>query len=135
MSNNIYDILAKLHKDTPISPKEAEPLYESVDPRDELVEAIQHLEEKFNKFNPHDEDEAKYLNPQAKRFVQLAKAKFPETRSDLEAVVAAIGDKTEELDKRDQETERWITKAKATIDNQQQEIEQTEQAVNDANAR
>jgi hypothetical protein len=135
MSENIYDILARLSRNTPTSSEEVEPLYESVDPQAELIESVQILNEKFNKFNPRDEDEAKYLNPQAKRFVQLAKAKFPETSSDLEAVVAAIGDKTEDLDKRDRETAEWISKAKATIDQQQREIEQTEQAVTDANAR
>jgi hypothetical protein len=135
MSENIYDILAKFPKDVQTSPKEVEPLYESVDPQFELVESVNRLEELYNKFNPHDEDEAKYLNPQAKRFVQLAKAKFPETSSDLEAVVAAIGDKTQELDERDRETSKWLNKARATISQQQREIEQTEQAINDANDR
>jgi hypothetical protein len=135
MSNNIYDILNKLSKSIPVSTVEAEPIYESVDPRGDIIEAINTLEAKFSKFNPNDEAEDKYLNPQAKRFVQLAKAKFPETSSDLEAVVAAIGDKTEELDTRDQETAEWMNKAKATIGQQQKEIEQTEQAVVDANAR
>jgi hypothetical protein len=135
MSNNIYDILNKLPKDNPVSAMAAEPIYESVDPRGDIMEAVNTLEAKFSKFKPDDGDESKYLNPQAKRFVQLAKAKFPETSSDLEAVVAAIGDKTEELDKRDQETAEWMNKAKTTIGQQQREIEQTEQAVNDANAR
>jgi hypothetical protein len=135
MSNNIYDILSKLPKDNLVSVVEAEPIYESIDPQDNLSVTILCLEEKFNKFNPNDEDETKYLNPQAKRFVQLAKAKFPETSSDLEAVVASIGDKTEELDQRDRDTAEWISKAKATIGQQQREIEQTEQAVTDANAR
>jgi hypothetical protein len=135
MSNNIYDILSKLPKDNLVSVVEAEPIYESIDSQDNLSGTILCLEEKFNKFNPNDEDETKYLNPQAKRFVQLAKAKFPETSSDLEAVVASIGDKTEELDQRDRDTAEWISKAKATIGQQQREIEQTEQAVTDANAR
>jgi hypothetical protein len=135
MSNNIYDILNNLSKSTPVSTVEAEPIYESVDPRGDIMEAINTLEAKFDKFNSNDEAEDKYLNPQAKRFVQLAKAKFPETSSDLEAVVAAIGDKTEELDRRDRETGEWMNKAKSTIDSQQKEIKQTEQAVTDANAR
>ena len=135
MSNNIYDILNNLSKSTPVSTVEAELIYESVDPRGDIMEAINTLEAKFDKFNSNDEAEDKYLNPQAKRFVQLAKAKFPETSSDLEAVVAAIGDKTEELDRRDRETGEWMNKAKSTIDSQQKEIEQTEQAVTDANAR
>jgi len=135
MSNNIYDILSKLPKDNLVSVVEAEPIYESIDPQDNLSGTVLCLEEKFKKFNPNDEDETKYLNPQAKRFVQLAKAKFPETSSDLEAVVASIGDKTEELDQRDRDTAEWISKAKATIGQQQREIEQTEQAVTDANAR
>jgi hypothetical protein len=135
MSNNIYDILSKLPKDNLVSVVEAEPIYESIDSQDNLSGTVLCLEEKFKKFNPNDEDETKYLNPQAKRFVQLAKAKFPETSSDLEAVVASIGDKTEELDQRDKDTAEWISKAKATIGQQQREIEQTEQAVTDANAR
>ena len=135
MSNNIYDILNKLPKDNLVSVVEAEPIYESIEPLDNLSGTIVFLEEKYKKFNPNDEDETKYLNPQAKRFVQLAKAKFPETSSDLEAVVASIGDKTEELDQRDKDTAEWISKAKATISQQQREIEQTEQAVVDANAR
>ena len=135
MSENIYDILARLSKDTIVKSEEVDPIYESVDPQDELIESVRILEEKYSKYSYDDEAESKYLNPQAKRFVQLAKAKFPETGSDLEAVVAAIGEKTQELDQRDKETEEWINKARATINQQQQEIEQTEQAVNDANAR
>ena len=121
MSENIYDILAKFPKDVPSIPEESEPIYESVDPNFELNEAVSRLTEKFDRYKV-DDDETKYLNPQAKRFVQLAKAKFPETTSDLEAVVASIGDKTEELDKRDRDTAEWISKAKATISQQQREI-------------
>jgi hypothetical protein len=134
MSENIYDILAKFPKDISSGSKEVEPTYENVDPQDDLLESVRVLEEKYSKYS-YDDEESKYLNPQAKRFVQLAKAKFPETSSDLEAVVAAIGDKTEELDQRDRDTAEWISKAKATIGQQQREIEQTEQSVTDANAR
>ena len=55
MSNNIYDILNKLSKSIPVSTVEAEPIYESVDPRGDIIEAINTLEAKFSKFNPNDE--------------------------------------------------------------------------------
>ena len=137
MSENIYDILSKLNGamgKTPTSTVEVDPIVESIDP-DDLSNAVSLLEKKFSKFNPGDEAEGNWLNPKAKRTVQLAKAKYPETASDLEAVVAAMGDKTEELDQRDRETGEWMDKAKATIDAQQKEIKRTEQAIVDANAR
>ena len=135
MSNNIYDILNKLPKSILADAVEAEPIYESVDPRGDILEAVNALEAKYEQHKEKSSGEINYLNPQAKRFVQLAKAKFPETSSDLEAVVAAVGDKTQELDQRDKETADWIARAKASIDTQQKEIADTEQAVNDANAR
>ena len=51
MSNNIYDILNNLSKSTPVSTVEAELIYESVDPRGDIMEAINTLEAKFDKFN------------------------------------------------------------------------------------
>ena len=135
MSNNIYDILNKLPKSILADAVEAEPIYESVDPRGDILEAVNALEAKYEQHKEKSSGEINYLNPQAKRFVQLAKAKFPETSSDLEAVVAAVGDKTQELDQRDKETADWMARAKASIDTQQKEIADTEQAVNDANAR
>ena len=137
MSETIYDILSKLNGamgKMPSSTAEADPIVESIDP-DDLSSAVSLLEKKFSKFNPGDEAEGNWLNPKAKRTVQLAKAKYPETASDLEAVVAAMGDKTEELDQRDRETGEWMDKAKATIDAQQKEIKRTEQAIVAANAR
>jgi hypothetical protein len=137
MSENIYDILSKLNGamgKMPSSTVKIDPIVESIDP-DDLSGAVSLLEKKFNRFNPGDENEGNWLNPKAKRTVQLAKAKYPETASDLEAVVAAMGDKTEELDQRDRETGEWMDKAKSTIDAQQKEIKRTEQAIVAANAR
>ena len=137
MSENIYDILSKLNGamgKTSTSIVEVDPIVESINP-DDLSGTVSLLEKKFSEFNPGDENEGNWLNPKAKRAVQLAKAKYPETASDLEAVVAAMGDKTEELDQRDRETGEWMDKAKATIDAQQKEIKRTEQAIVAANAR
>ena len=125
MSNNIYDILNKLPKDNPVSAVAAEPIYESVDPRGDILEAVKTLEARYEQQKGKSNNEINYLNPQARLFVQLAKAKFPETDSDLEAVVAAVGDKTQELDQRDKETADWMARAKATIDAQQKEIADT----------
>jgi hypothetical protein len=52
MSNNIYDILGKLDgltpKANPVST--AEPIYESVDPRGDIMSAVTQLEERFMGF-------------------------------------------------------------------------------------
>ena len=53
MSNNIYDILGKLNglvpKENPVST--SEPIYESVDPRGDIMEAVTGLEKKYAAFN------------------------------------------------------------------------------------
>jgi hypothetical protein len=64
MSNNIYDILGKLDglrpKANPVST--AEPVYESVDPRGDILSAVTQLEERFMGFK---EAKAKRKEPEA----------------------------------------------------------------------
>ena len=131
MSENIYDILAKFPKDLPSSVKEVEPLYESVDPQNGLLESVRNLEEKFYKYktdSKQENDPSGFKIAKAKREMQLAMAEYPEASSPEEAIVARMGDQAEE-------TKQVIDNAKATIAKQQQEISKTAQAVNDANDR
>ena len=54
MSNNIYDILGKLNglfsKNNPIE-SPTEPVYENVNPRGDIMEAVTGLEKKYAAFN------------------------------------------------------------------------------------
>jgi len=135
MSENIYDILAKFPKDAPAIPQEPEPIYESIDPRDELLEDVRKLEEKFYKYKTtpqvstkNTDDASDFKIAKAKRELQLAMAEYPEAGSPTEALVARMGDQAEE-------TKRMIDNARTTIAKQQQDITRAAQAVNDANAR
>ena len=135
MSENIYDILAKFPKDISLSSMESEPLYENVDPRNDLLEDVRKLEEKFEKYKAtpnvstnKTDDASDFKIAKAKRELQLAMAEYPEASSPTEALVARMGDQAEE-------TKRVVDGAKAIIAKQQQEISKTAQAVNDANDR
>jgi hypothetical protein len=135
MSENIYDILAKFPKDMPTSSMEPEPLYENVDPRNDLLEDVRKLEEKFYKYKDtpqvstdKTDDASDFKIAKAKRELQLAMAEYPEASSPTEALVARMGDQAEE-------TKRVVDTAKTTIAKQQQDIARAAQAVNDANAR
>ena len=135
MSENIYDILAKFPKDMPTSSMEPEPLYENVDPRNDLLEDVRKLEEKFYKYKDtpqvstdKTDDASDFKIAKAKRELQLAMAEYPEAGSPTEALVARMGDQAEE-------TKRVVDTAKTTIAKQQQDIARAAQAVNDANAR
>jgi hypothetical protein len=135
MGENIYDILAKFPKDMPTSSMESEPLYENVDPRNDLLEDVRKLEEKFYKYKAtpqvstdKTDDASDFKIAKAKRELQLAMAEYPEAGSPTEALVARMGDQAEE-------TKRVVDTAKTTIAKQQQDIARAAQAVNDANAR
>jgi len=135
MTENIYDILAKFPKDMSTSSMEAEPLYENVDPRNDLLEDVRKLEEKFYKYKDtpqvstdKTDDSSDFKIAKAKRELQLAMAEYPEAGSPTEALVARMGDQAEE-------TKRVVDTAKTTIAKQQQDIARAAQAVNDANAR
>ena len=135
MSENIYDILAKFPKDISLSSMESEPLYENVDPRNDLLEDVRKLEEKFYKYKDtpqvstdKTDDSSDFKIAKAKRELQLAMAEYPEAGSPTEALVARMGDQAEE-------TKRVVDTAKTTIAKQQQDIARAAQAVNDANAR
>lgn len=133
MSENIYDILAKLPKDEHISSKEVEELVESVDPHDFVLDEARKLEEKFYKYKTSNSGDADgnpldFKIAKAKRELQLAMAEYPEASSPEEALVARMGDQAEE-------TKQVLDNAKATIAKQQQDIAKAAQAVDAANAR
>jgi hypothetical protein len=135
MGENIYDILAKFPKNIPASSMEPDLLYENVDPRNDLLEDVRKLEEKFYKYKDtpqvstnKTDDSSDFKIAKAKRELQLAMAEYPEAGSPTEALVARMGDQAEE-------TKRVVDTAKTTIAKQQQDIARAAQAVNDANAR
>ena len=59
MSNNIYDILGKLNRlnsaETPVETAK-EPVYESVDAKGDIMEAVRSLEEKYSAFKKEEKE-------------------------------------------------------------------------------
>jgi len=138
MSNNIYDILGKLNglvpKENPVST--AEPVYESVDPRGDIMEAVTGLEKKYAAFNENIVAEKK-KRKSAEKIKQsdagditsadatinqlLTKARFsrPGAKNDLEAMVYHIAKQDEELERAkaaEEEDRMLIKKAQAVTD-------------------
>jgi hypothetical protein len=138
MSNNIYDILGKLNglvpKENPVST--AEPVYESVDPRGDIMEAVTGLEKKYAEFNENIVAEKK-KRKSAEKIKQpdagditsadatinqlLTKARFsrPGAKNDLEAMVYHIAKQDEELERAkaaEEEDRMLIKKAQAVTD-------------------
>ena len=138
MSNNIYDILGKLNglapKENPVST--AEPVYESLDPRGDIMEAVTGLEKKYAAFNENIVAEKK-KRKSAEKIKQpdagditsadatinqlLTKARFsrPGAKNDLEAIVYHIAKQDEELERAkaaEEEDRMLIKKAQAVTD-------------------
>jgi len=138
MSNNIYDILGKLNglasKENPVST--AEPVYESVDPRGDILEAVTGLEKKYAAFNENviaekkkKKSAEKIKQPDAGDITSadaainalLTKARFsrPGAKNDLEAIVYHIAKQDEELERAkaaEEEDRLLIKKAQLVTD-------------------
>ena len=138
MSNNIYDILGKLNglapKENPVST--ADPIYESVDPRGDIIEAITSLEKKYTAFNENivaekkkKKSAEKIKQPDAGDITSadatinalLTKARFsrPGAKNDLEAIVYHIAKQDEELERAkaaEEEDRLLIKKAQSVTD-------------------
>jgi len=141
MSNNIYDILGKLKGltfgakpiDTP-----TEPVYENVNPRGDIMEAVTGLEKKYAAFNENIVAEKKKKKKKSAEKIKqpdagditsadatinqlLTKARFsrPGAKNDLEAMVYHIAKQDEELERAkaaEEEDRMLIKKAQAVTD-------------------
>jgi len=140
MSNNIYDILGKLNglvpKENPVST--SEPIYESVDLRGDIIEAVTGLEKKYAAFNENIVAEKKKKKKKSAEKIKqpdagditsadatinqlLTKARFsrPGAKNDLEAMVYHIAKQDEELERAkaaEEEDRMLIKKAQAVTD-------------------
>ena len=115
MSDNIYDILGKLNglapKENPMST--AEPIYESVDPRGDIMSAVTQLEERYMGFKEAkdkrrepeavipDSDLTRSADPDVARLATKAKFIKPEL-NDFEAIVSYTSKLEKELEKAEQ---------------------------------
>jgi len=140
MSNNIYDILGKLDgltpKANPVST--AEPIYENIDPRGDITEAVKILEEKYKKSkNQNKEKDFKYQTnlPSVRNFLNRAYQEFPNSINDTEATLAMIAKDKQEEDRINAEQNQWMEKAKSKIDSQQTKMNDMAQVIIDQEKR
>lgn len=145
MSNNIYDILGKLPKDNPtVDIEESGTLYENVDPRGDILEAIQKLEEKYYKdriqpgaAQAQQSDTIRYQsdNPLVKGFLQRAYQEFPNSANDNEATLALISKDKQDDDQRQVAADSWMSKAQNKINDQQEKMQDMAQVIIDQEKR
>ena len=159
MSDNIYDILGKLNglapKENPVST--AEPIYESIDPRGDIMSAVTQLEERFMGFkeakgkSKRKEPEAvipatdltRSADPDVARLATKAKFIKPEL-NDFEAIVSYTSKLEKELEQAEkadvvdrqkiEQTQQMLAKNQAGQDAMQKVITATDQrfrALND----
>jgi len=146
MSDNIYDILGKLNglapKENPVST--AEPVYESIDPRGDIIEAVSSLEEKYSNFNKKvvsekstrkkiQNDELNSLqspalnykgdNPVVKNFLATAKSQDPASKNDLEAAMHSIA----VLSTQSSQQRNDLARTQKNLDSAQQMLAKTQQ--------
>jgi len=157
MSNNIYDILGKLDglrpKENPVST--AEPIYESIDPRGDIMSAVTQLEERYQGFKEAktkrkepeavipDSDLTRSADPDVARLATKAKFIKPEL-NDFEAIVSYTSKLENELEQEKQadiadrqkieQTQKMLAKTQANQDAMQKVMTATDQrfrALND----
>jgi hypothetical protein len=159
MSDNIYDILGKLNglapKENPVST--AEPIYESIDPRGDIISAVTQLEERYMGFkeakakSKRKEPEAvipatdltRSADPDVARLATKAKFIKPEL-NDFEAIVSYTSKLEKELEQAEkadvvdrqkiEQTQQMLSKTQANQDAMQKVITATDQrfrALND----
>ena len=159
MSDNIYDILGKLNglapKENPVSTSEH--IYESVDPRGDIMSAVTQLEERYMGFkeakgkSKRKEPEAvipaadltKSADPDVARLATKAKFIKPEL-NDFEAIVSYTSKLEKELEQAEkadvidrqkiEQTQQMLAKTQANQDAMQKVITATDQrfrALND----
>ena len=159
MSDNIYDILGKLNglapKENPVST--AEPIYESIDPRGDIMSAVAQLEESYMGFkeakakSKRKEPEAvipasdltRSADPDVARLATKAKFIKPEL-NDFEAIVSYTSKLEKELEQAEkadvvdrqkiEQTQQMLSKTQANQDAMQKVMTATDQrfrALND----
>jgi hypothetical protein len=159
MSDNIYDILGKLNglapKENPVST--ADPIYESIDPRGDIMSAVTQLEERYMGFkeakakSKRKEPEAaipasdltRSADPDVARLATKAKFIKPEL-NDFEAIVSYTSKLEKELEQAEkadvvdrqkiEQTQQMLAKNQAGQDAMQKVITATDQrfrALND----
>ena len=136
MSNNIYDILNKLPKDTIVSESQVSPIYENVDPLDSVTESVTAMEAKFQVFKENivaekDKRKSAEKSKESKlgdidsadgtiqQLVNKARFSRPGAKNDLEAIVYHIAKQDEELERAkaaEEEDRMLIKKAQAVTD-------------------
>ena len=159
MSDNIYDILGKLNG---LAPKEnpastAEPIYESVDPRGDIISAVTQLEERFAGFKeaktkrkepsvevPAD-DLTRSADPDVVRLATKAKFNKPQAKNDFEAIVSYVNKQEKELERAEQadvvdrqkieQTQQMLSKTQANQDAMQKVMTATDQRFRALNAK
>ena len=160
MSNNIYDILGKLDgltpKANPVST--AEPIYESVDPRGDIMSAVTQLEERFMGFKeakakkrkepsvevPAD-DLTRSADPDVVKLATKARFAKPQAKNDFEAIVSYVSKQEKELERAEQadvvdrqkieQTQGMLTKTQANQDALRKVIDNTDQRFRALNAK
>jgi hypothetical protein len=160
MSNNIYDILGKLDgltpKANPVST--AEPIYESVDPRGDIISAVTQLEERFAGFKEAKTktkrkepqavipatDLTRSADPDVARLATKAKFIKPEL-NDFEAIVSYTSKLEKELDQAEkadivdrqkiEQTQGMLAKTQANQDAMQKVLTAADQRFRALNAK
>jgi hypothetical protein len=160
MSNNIYDILGKLDgltpKANPVST--AEPIYESIDPRGDIMSAVTQLEERFAGFKeakakkrkepsvevPAD-DLTRSADPDVVKLATKARFAKPQAKNDFEAIVSYVSKQEKELERAEQadvidrqkieQTQGMLTKTQANQDALRKVIDNTDQRFRALNAK
>ena len=159
MSNNIYDILGKLDgltpKANPVST--AEPIYESVDPRGDIMSAVTQLEERFMGFKeakakrkepsvevPAD-DLTRSSDPDVVKIATKARFAKPQAKNDFEAIVSYVNKQEKELERAEQadvvdrekieQTQGMLAKTQANQDALRKVIDNTDQRFRALNAK
>ena len=160
MSNNIYDILGKLDgltpKANPVST--AEPIYESVDPRGDIMSAVTQLEERFMGFKeakakkrkepsvevPAD-DLTRSADPDVVKLATKARFAKPQAKNDFEAIVSYVSKQEKELERAEQadvvdrekieKTQGMLAKTQANQDALRKVIDNTDQRFRALNAK
>jgi hypothetical protein len=159
MSNTIYDILGKLDgltpKANPVST--AEPIYESVDPRGDIMSAVTQLEERFAGFKeaktrrkepsvetPAD-DLTRSSDPDVVKIATKARFAKPQAKNDFEAIVSYVNKQEKELERAEQadvvdrekieQTQGMLAKTQANQDALRKVIDNTDQRFRALNAK
>jgi len=160
MSNNIYDILGKLDgltpKANPVST--SEPIYESVDPRGDIMSAVTQLEERFMGFKeakakkrkepsvevPAD-DLTRSADPDVVKLATKARFAKPQAKNDFEAIVSYVSKQEKELERAEQadildrekieKTQGMLAKTQANQDALRKVIDNTDQRFRALNAK